>query len=260
MIPATMSDIRLTLWGWIGLSFTAHVVMRMLVWYYRQPRPSKAGQWVKRFRSWTGTPFLISFVRVGYFVLLPYLLLLRGVTSSRWMGVSDLDWPRGLGIGIPIALAAAALLVAAAWRYQHLTHNGTFLPRSAFVVQPWGWATILPGVIFSEVHWAFYRSGTLALGWGRYAGSFASLAIILLEQALDPTVANGVQEPRASLNALMPGVFALLSAIWFYFTANLWLTIALHWAVEWATLRVVARTSPVSEPEGFPFAQPSAGT
>ncbi|NOZ05031.1 MAG: hypothetical protein GXP41_01585 [Chloroflexi bacterium] len=255
-----MSDIRLTLWGWIGLSFTAYVVVRMLAWRFRQPRPGKAGQWVERFRSWAGTPFLISFVRVGYFVLLPYLLLLRGVTNSRWMGLSNLDWPRGLGIGIPVALAATALLVVAVSRYQHLTHNGASFPKSDFVVQPWGWATILPGVIFSEVHWAFYRSGTLALGWGRYTGCFASLAIILLEQALDPTVANGVQKPGKSLHALMPGVFALLSTLLFYFTANLWLTIALHWAVEWAILQVVARTAPVREPGGFPFAQTPAGT
>jgi len=254
-----MSDIRLTLWGWIGLSFTAHVVMRMLVWHFRQPRPSKMGQWVERFKRWAGTPFLISFVRVGYFILLPYLLLLRGVTNSRWMGLSNLDWPQGLGIGMPIALAAAALLAVAVWRYQHLTHNSASFPRSNFVAQPWGWATILPGVIFSEVHWAFYRSGTLALGWGRYAGCFASLLIILLEQALDPAVTDGVQKPSRSLNALMPGVFALLSTIWFYFTANLWLTIAMHWVVEWTILQVIVRTTHVPEPEGFPFAQTSGG-
>jgi len=244
MLPLIQNDVRLTLWGWIGLSLAMHVLTRLLIWRLRHPLAGRLGRWTAFLRQSPLTPWFASFARVAYFILIPYSLLLQGIINDRWMGLSNLDWPRSFGIGIPIALGAIVLLSVAVWYYRRTTRQLTPFPRSEVVAQPWGWAALLPSVVFQEVHWAFYRSGTLALGIGMYWGVFGSLVIIGLEQALDPFFVRDSVQPSRSLAALFPMILALLSAVWFYFIANLWMGILLHWSVEWVVLQIASPAKP----------------
>jgi len=236
-------DIRLTLWGWIGLSLIAHVLGRFLLWQLEQARHTRPSSRLSALAALPWVSWAASFVRAGYFVVLPYWLLLRGVTNPRWMGLSNLDWPRSLGIGIPLALIAAIGLIGVTWHHTRAVGRTPFMPRAQIVTQPGGWAMLIPVVIYREVHWAFYRSGTLAWGLGRYWGVFGSLALILGEQVLDPFTQRDLSREDRAFGALLPMALAILSAVSFFATANLWLGIALHWAVEWSVLRFIAAQS-----------------
>ncbi len=250
MLP--IRDIRFTLWGWIGLSLLMHVLTRLLLWRFRHPRPGRLALWVERLRDSPYTSWIASFSRAAYFLVLPYVLLLRGITNARWMGLVGLDWPRSLGMGVPLAAAVVVMLVGGIGYHQRVTHHSAHFPRAEIVARQGGWGGLWPVVVYREVHWAFYRSGTLALGWGHYAGVFGALVPILLEQMLDPFVRRDVSHPTQSLSTLLTIVLALLSTVWFYLTANLWMAISLHWAVEFVVLRFVHAQSPPLVPTGRP--------
>lgn len=250
MLP--IRDIRFTLWGWIGLSLLMHVLARLLLWRFRHPRPGRLARWVERLRDSPHTNWIASFARAAYFLVLPYVLLLRGITNPRWMGFADLDWPRSLGLGVPLATGAVVMLIGGIGYHQRVTGHSAQFPRAQIAGRPGGWVGLWPVVVYREVHWAFYRSGTLALGWGHYGGVFGALVPILLEQMLDPFVRHDLASPTRSLSTLLTIALTLLSPIWFYLTANLWMTIALHWTVELVVLRFAHAHSPPLVPSGRP--------
>jgi hypothetical protein len=238
-----LPDVRVTLWGWIVLSLISHVLARFLLWQLEQARQARSATKLNALATSPWIPWAASFVRAGYFVVLPYWLLLRGVTNPRWMGLSNLDWPRSLGIGIPLGLVAAVGLVAVTWHHTRAVGRTPFMPRAQIVTQAGGWAMLIPAVLYREVHWAFYRCGTLAWGLGWYWGVFGSLGLILGEQALDPFTQRDLSRENRAFAASLPMALSILSAVSFFATANLWLGIALHWTVEWSVLRFVAAHS-----------------
>jgi hypothetical protein len=172
---------------------------------------------------------------------LPFLALIKGITNPRLLGLSDLDWIRGIGAGVPLGLGAFLLL---AWGWSHhirsLGRRKVERPRSGEVhllSQPWGWPLTLLEVIYLEAHWAFYRSGLLTV-LGDYWGVFAGLGVVLIEWATNPILRRNLGTERQG-EILSMASLALVIAILFLFTKNLWLCAIIHLGLEMGLLTVL---------------------
>jgi hypothetical protein len=196
---------------------------------------------VTRLDSWPYRFWLDQIFRFAYYVGLPFLALIKGVMSPRLLGLSDLDWIGGIGAGVPLGLGAFLLLV---WGWSHyirsLGRRKVERPRSAeahILSQPWGWLLILLEIIYLEAHWAFYRSGPLAV-LGDYWGVFAGLGVVFVEWATNPTLRRNLGRERQG-EILWNGSLALVIAILFLFTRNLWLCAIIHLGLEIGLLAIL---------------------
>jgi len=206
------------------------------------PSPhTRLGRLVTRLDSWPHRFWLARIFRFAYYVGLPFLALIKGAMSPRLLGLSDLDWIGGIGAGVPLGLGAFLLLV---WGWSHylrsLRRRKVERPRLAEVhilSQPWGWPLILLEIIYLEAHWAFYRSGPLTV-LGDYWGVFAGLGIVFIEWATNPKLRRTLDTERRG-EILWNGSLALVIALIFLFTHNLWLCAIIHLGLEMGLLAIL---------------------
>jgi len=177
-------------------------------------------------------------------------------TAARWLGAA------GTGVGLG-AVALALLLLAR-------RHAGSMPP---FPSRPW-WE-ILIDVTYVEVHWAFYRAALTLLLGDSYLGVFAGLGLVYVEWAvspfwrqgwhLTPTTQSAVlndglgfgdshEESQAArgmrhkaAGQWLRAALALVIAVLFLLTENLWICLVVHCLVElvfYSHNRQKAHTSP----------------
>jgi hypothetical protein len=159
---------------------------------------------------------------------------------SRWLvqagrflfhlGLS-LDWPitrwlQAVGTALGVGLVAL-LIMALAWVNANRQADGS---RLRFPPRAW-WALLVDG-LFLQGHWAFYR-GALAVEFeDLYLGVFAGLALIYLEWGANPFWRRGWRSSSLVAGQWLRASLALLAAIVFLLTRNLWLCLGLHWLLE----------------------------
>lgn len=162
-------------------------------------------------------------------VLIPYLGLLLGGLSPRLMGLSDIDWPvsLSLGLGIFFGVVLVLLFVRAT-----LTLGD---PRSATDAgaQNLDLGAVLLWSGITQFHWSFLRGGlwetlltmpdgpTLPGYWAVWLAAALVVGQLLWSK---PT-------PQALL--LQLAILATTSILFFY-TRNFWLCWALHSAIQLA--------------------------
>jgi len=231
--------VRLLLWiaGSVGLY---GLVVNFLDYGRRSPH-TRLGRLVTSLDSWPYRFWLDQVFRFVYYVGFPFLALIRGAMSPRLLGLSDFNWIGGIGAGVPLGLGGFLLLVWG-WGYyiRSLGRRKVERPRLAeahILSQPWGWPLILLEIIYLEVHWAFYRSGPLVV-LGGYWGVFAGLGVIFVEWATNPTSRHNLGTERQG-EILWRGSLALLIAIIFLFTGNLWLCAIIHLGLEVGLLTIL---------------------
>ncbi|MFQ6059080.1 MAG: hypothetical protein ACE5MB_09420 [Anaerolineae bacterium] len=228
---------------WLALSFVLYALATNVTWYYRQPRPGRVGRLVEAIRNWPYRDGPLQALRLLYYLGLPYLALLKGVINPRSMGLSDLDWLRGAGLGVALGGGAFLLLALTWWYYAHSTHllYPQADPLSSHLTtlnRPWGWALLLLDVIYLEVHWAFYRSGPIQVLADLYSGVFLGLALAFLEAYSSPHLRRGLRQPEQAGGILLTGSLALVVALIYLFTHNLWLCVLSHLGIEVGLLRL----------------------
>ncbi len=180
--------------------------------------------------------------RFLFFLGVPYLALggwplppLHGLLSPADLGLVGLDarwpvirWLEAAGTGLGLGLLTA-LILALAWTQ---ARSLRFPPR------PW-WALLVDGLCL-EGHWAFYR-GALALLLGSvYWGVFLGLGLVYLEWGLSPWWRQGWRAPGAAGGQWLRAALALVTALLFLLTHNLWVCLGVHWLVEqafWGALK-----------------------
>lgn len=234
-------DYKARLLLWIAGSVALYALAVNLLDYARRSPHTRLGHLVTRLDSWLHRFWLVQTFRFAYYVGLPFLALIRGAMSPRLLGLSHLDWIGGIGSGVPLGLGAFLLL---AWGWSHyirsLGRRKVERPRLAEVhtlSQPWGWPLILLEVIYLEAHWAFYRSGPLAV-LRDYWGVFAGLGVVLIEWAMNPKLRRSLGTERQG-EIVWNGSLALVIAIIFLFTRNLWLCALIHLGLEMGLLTVL---------------------
>jgi hypothetical protein len=178
--------------------------------------------------------------RFLFFVGIPYLVLggwprrpFQGLLSLEDMGLVGPGplwpvnrWLEAAGTGLGVGLLVLLFLVLA-WNGAQRGADG---PGTRLPSRPW-WA--LPvDVLYLQVHWAFYRAAAAALLGDNYAGIFVGLSLIYLEWSLNPGWRRGWRWPSQAPGQWLHAALALVSAILFLLTRNLWVCLAIHWSVE----------------------------
>ena len=161
------------------------------------------------------------------------------VITQNW-----LDWARDAGWAAVAGAAVFVFLLVAWWAYRRALASADFREERG-PTQASGW-TQLREAAYHEAHWAFYRNAPL-LGLrsdveGAYLGIWIGLGVVALEAALNPEWRRGLSLPEQAPQRLMRVALALLSALLFWRTQNLWLAILLHFVISWA-LSAIARAT-----------------
>jgi hypothetical protein len=114
-------------------------------------------------------------------------------------------------------------MVVLAWSSASRIGDGISL---RFPARPW-WLVLLD-VMYLEVHWAFYRSALTALLGDLYNGVFLGLALVYAEWALNPAWRRGWRQQSRAAVQWLQATLALLSALVFLLTRNLWVSLVIH--------------------------------
>lgn len=169
----------------------------------------------------------VGWMRLGRWVLIPYLGLLVGGLSPRLLGLRGFDWAAGLGLGVGLIFAIWLLLalVRLAVPQPEALAEREDLPKRTWLEQ-----VITAGA--QEFHWVFLRGAvwgmmlalptppTLPGYWAIWLASLLSLPGIFL------------QHQQAS-QRIIAGVLLVITAIVFFYTRNFFLCWLLHASADW---------------------------
>jgi len=175
----------------------------------------------------------------GHWLLIPYFGLLLGGLSPRLMGLANLDWARGLSLGVGLIFIVAALLVLVRVTVELPSpHEGrsdrdargdrrtTFSPAN----NRGGWQTVLFIVAVAgaeQLHWSFLRGSLWEImltmpdppDLPAYWAIWIAALIVLGEAAL--------RRPAFVQWLSLLTILATTSILFFY-TSNYWLCWILH--------------------------------
>lgn len=242
---ANMSQLLAWVWGSAGL----YVLATQALWLMR-------GSWRSPHQRW-----LVQVGRFLFYLAIPYLALggwprqpYRGLLSLEDMGIVGLGttwtvtrWLEAVGLGLALG-SVAFLFLLLGWGTANRGAGGVWL---GFSRRPW-WV-LLVDVLYMEVHWAFYRSGmAVALGQGSsylYAGVFLGLGLVYLEWCLNPFWRRGWRTESQAAARWLRAALALIVAVLFLFTRNLWVCLGVHLLLELAAWQLGRRRNRLSLPE-----------
>ena len=232
---------------WVIVSIGLYALGADIAWHYRRPRPGRLGRWVEAIKGWSHRHWLLEAVRFLYYVGIPYAALLRGVALPRLMGLTHLDWVKGIGLGAALGGGAFLLLALIWWWYARAIAALSLSARqrggkSLGDDPPKGWI-LLREVIYLQTHWAFYRSAAILFLDNQYAGVFLGFLLVTLEWSINPAWRRDLSLPWRSVSILTRWSMAFVVAVIFLFIRNLWLLVPIHWGIEMACHRLLAGLS-----------------
>jgi hypothetical protein len=239
-----LADYKLESALWVVFSIGLYALGADIAWHYRRPRPGRLGHWAETVKGWPYRHWLLEAGRFLYYIGIPYVALLRGVALPRLMGLTDLDWLRGISLGTVLGGGTFLLLALIGWWYARAVAALPLLARerrgeSLGDDSANGWS-LLREVIYLETHWAFYRSVTILLLDDYYVGTFLGFLLVTLEWSIDPAWRRDWSMPWRSVSILTRGSMAFAVAIIFLFLRNLWVLVPIHWGIEMACHRLLA--------------------
>lgn len=205
-----------------------------LDWFIGQLHPLRPGFWLLLSFALSGLTLpaarflpekIVGRLRMGRWIFTPYLGLLVGGLSPRLLGLSDIDWVAGLGLGVGLIFAIWLLLalVQATLHSEAATPPGVRIPGRSWMEQI-VWAGS------QEFHWAFLRGAVwemllalptpLALPgyWAIWLASLLALPGIFVQH-------------RHTAQRVITGMLLITTAILFFYTRNFFLCWLLHASV-----------------------------
>ena len=249
-------------WLWLGGSFLLAILWANLAWFFRKPRFGPIDEFVTRLVSWPFSPLLLQFLRLLYYLGVPFAALLWGhdAVVERVLGLKQLNLPISDGNGVSTDIAANwlewahdvgwaaalgvgvwVLLTLGWWAYRRAL-NAIGEESAVAGASSSGWE-LLREAAYQELHWAFYRNAPI-LVVGVYWGTWIGLGLAALEAVLNPAWRSGLSDPQRAPGQLMRGALGILSALLYLLTQNLWLALVTHWGVSWG-LASLARAFPL---------------
>lgn len=219
-----------------------------LGWSWFKHRSARRETWLKVEEQWPGAT-----ARFFYFVGLPYLALLSGILTARFLGLKGLEHFVFAGLsedfsiflflaelqkamtlllleclidgGAMIQAGLMTLLILAGLRLG-LAREG--LALAANFHQP------MLSTVYDGLHWAFYRAIFWQLSGDLYLGVVWGVVWVLLEWTLTAWAhKSGTAQPRSHL---LRTILLILTATLFFYSPNLWLL----WLVHLALVAVVS--------------------
>lgn len=219
---------------WVLGSMLAYVLVTNALYLVqsRNAHPSPLERW------------LVEAGRALYFLGIPYLALggwprppFGGLLSLADIGLAGLGgrwpptrWLSATGTALGFGLAALVLLLVA-WGAASRGASGALAGEGApgrlgFQPRPW-WLSLIE-VLYLEVHWAFYRGASILILEEIYKGVFIGLGLVYLEWALNPFWRRGWRSDSAAADQWLRAALALVAALIFLSTRNLWLCFGVH--------------------------------
>lgn len=227
-------------WLWLILSLgTALVVIsaRLMAETFGK-RNASAAQFLTLFEQ----PWLVHPLRLLYAIGFPAIALLwRGVLSERGLGLKPLSlaalqtqWGTWAGdIGWGVLIAAGFWLIFTLGEWQARQTGALRLPRCH------QFGVALREAVYHQVHWAFYREPFVLL-WGVALGAWVGLAPVALEALINPARWNDLQSPARSRNLLVRIGLAVVGAMLYLQTQNLWVALLADTVVGWVLGEAIA--------------------
>lgn len=212
---------------WLAVSVLAYGAGTSLAWQVR-----RRGAWRVPYDQW-----LVEGARFVFYLVVPYLALggwprqpYQGLLAPGDMGLVGPGpawpanrWLEAAGTGLGLALLALLVLLVARSQATRAAGGDAF----GFSSRPW-WLLLVDG-LYLEVHWAFYR-GALAVVLGDlYVGVFWGLGLAFIEWSLNPFWREAWRQPSRAASPWLRAALALLSALLFLLTRNLWVCLVVHW-------------------------------
>jgi hypothetical protein len=222
----------------------------LLYWVFGSLLAYVVGQhvlWLLRSRILWRSPYRGPVEQIGrflFFLGIPYLALggwprppMSGQLSLHDMGLvgSGPRWPatrwlQAAGSGLGLGVVAAAILLLAWANANRRSGQGSQGPGLRFSPVPW-WLWLID-LLYLEVHWAFYR-GALTLLLGEvYSAVFVSLALVFLQWGLSPLWRKGWGYRSQAADQWLRSALALIAALTFLTTRNLWICLLVHGLIE----------------------------
>jgi hypothetical protein len=215
---------------WIGGSLLVYAIGANALWLLRDSLQRPLARW------------LVQVGRFAFYLVVPYLALggwprrpYQGFLSLEDMGLVGLSehWPvtrwleaAGIGLGWGVV---ALIILSLAWVSANRRDGSTWL-----LFSPSRWWAVLVGVLYLEVHWAFYRGALAVMLDDAYAGVFLGLGLVYLEWSLNPLWRQGWRLGSQSAERWMRASLVLIIALLFLLTRNLWVCLAVHILIEFS--------------------------
>jgi hypothetical protein len=235
---------------WLAGSVLAYILATNLDWMLRAKGRQFApyGRWLKqagRFLLFLGFPYLA----LGGWPQRP----LQGLLSPEDLGLVGLSlgdstgpgaawlvtrWLEAAGAGLGVGILTL-LVLAMAWAG---ANRGPFPQRLQFPHRPW-WALAVD-VLYLQLHWAFYRSALAVVLGDLYAGVFAGLGLVYLEWSFNPFWRRDWQLASRAGGRWLRAALALVAALIFLLTRNLWVCLVVHLPLELLFWRLGRDQSP----------------
>jgi len=231
---------------WIGGSLLLYGLGANILWFLRGALRHPYARW------------LVQVGRFAFYLVIPYLALggwpqrpFQGLLSLDEMGIVGLSekwpvtrWLEAAGVGVGWGLLALVMLGLG------LTIANRRSRRYHLLFKPVrGWA-VLVNVLYLQVHWAFYRGALWMILGDVYAAAFLGLGLVYLELALNPFWRQGWQLASPAAEQWARASLALVSALLFLLSRNLWVCLAIHLLVEFSVRQLgrerVRHRSPAS--------------
>ena len=230
-------------WVWLNISLVIALLASGFRWLLERPHLQQGGDAPSESSAYQAVwekPWIIHPLRLLYAVGLPAVALLwRGALTARGLGLKPFFWSAGQelhtapghwdnwvrDIGWMCAFAAIFwILVAIADRSaKHLSPPRT-TRRSL--------STALREAVYHQAHWAFYREPfVLLLGVGM--GAWAGLLPVAGEALLNPARWTDLQTTTHGRNLLIRVGLAVMSAMLFIQTQNIWVMLLADIGLVW---------------------------
>jgi hypothetical protein len=191
---------------------------------------------IDRTRGFLLIPWVEEAIRFLYYLGIPFLAALNGllpadllgVQGTEWVGDQGLqgfpweEWVQGIGLMVAAVVAMVAVWLVGRW----VCNRAGLAPVSPDLPGPL-WQRVMHA-FYDQIHWAFYRSGPILWLGDVYWGTFAGLALTLVEILLNPSVRWSLKNSETAGPPLFRLGMAWITALLFLATQNLWLTIGFH--------------------------------
>jgi hypothetical protein len=213
---------------WIGGSVLVYAIGANLLWLLRDSLRRPIARW------------LVQVGRLAFYLVTPYLVWggwprrpFQGLLSLEDMGIVGLSaqwpvarWLEAAGVGLGWVVIALAML-SLAWASANRRDGSMWL-----LFAPSRWWAVLVGVLYLEVHWAFYRGALAVMLDDAYAGMSLGLGLVYLEWGLNPFWREGWRSASRAADCWLRASLALVIALLFFLTRNLWVCLGVHLLIE----------------------------
>jgi hypothetical protein len=232
-------------------SMLLSIVGANIAWHYRVTPRWRVAKFIRRLAISKEARALYEIWRLVYYLGAPYAALYLGWVDVRAMGLGFLDWATGLRWAIVLAFATWSLLMFVWVPYLRATAK---IPVK-LEVGGLTWSRRVVEVIYMQAHWAFYRAACILLlatmfkdDTAVYWGTCAGVGLTCLEAWADPRVRRHIAQLGEDEPALWSAGQAIINAVGFVLTRNVWLLALIHLALEFTVPHLRAVPPPPRPP------------